>query len=99
MGEIINELFHALTYSDQQGEWFTFSVTVKTRTVKTIVPYDQFPKTCIEGRQMSEGHYCSLFGWLVLKNFKAHLAVVLQRWVTEQKANSKEEEQPVEDSE
>jgi len=26
----------------------TFSVTVKTRTVKTIVPYDQFPKTWIQ---------------------------------------------------
>lgn len=25
---------------------FTFSVTVKTRTVKMMVPYDQFPKTC-----------------------------------------------------
>lgn len=25
----------------------TFSVTVKTRTVKMTVPYDQFPKTCL----------------------------------------------------
>lgn len=60
-----------------------------------IVPYDQFPKTCLNdiNKQMhSQNQFISK------KKIRSNLAIDLKRWVAEQRPDTKEEEQAMEDS-
>lgn len=58
-----------------------------------IVPYDQFPNTCLNYRN-KQLHWQNQF----ICKFQSNLAIALECWVAEQTPDTKEEEQAMEDA-